>query len=570
MAASLTLLLTLGLASASSLTWTPCGDGLDCATLTVPLEYGASSSGAKSGEAQIALARYNATSPSSERLGSMLVNPGGPGGAGATFVKAGAGAAISAITDGRYDIIGWDPRGVGQSTPKLQCFPNAGDEMYAYDVFPSGPDSWAGVFQDPEYDEKVRQEFEEFDVAAALLAESCVEQDSPALFTSSAAYVARDMAAIVDAVDGKDALLNYWGFSYGTIFLAEFVQEFPGRIGRVVADGVVDPEANALTYASQLANDQVSVRDALDDFFSMCEQAGKDCPLSEPPAGVVASMATRFDKLLSSLYTEAVIAYDLPIDSEILIRVVWSYLRVPAFWPRLSMAINQLEAGKKPRVLISMIADQFADEPKDPQGPARGLLIEFPLTCIDNAPSSHITLEEIIQLTKSISIEQQTPLLTAGITPIAFCSHFPDRRPLLRAAGVSRMGAADAVLSEAKKTILIVNPQHDSTTPLKSARKLRSLLPNSSRLAVRGGAGHTTPVLASLSLTETVRNFFVTAELPKADETYHAIDQLIFVPGEYTDENPLAPATYNGTYTESQTKLLHANYNLTKAFLAIA
>ncbi|PBP21685.1 TAP domain protein [Diplocarpon rosae] len=580
MAGSLSLLLSLGLglASANPLYWTPCGTNLECTDFYVPLEYGDLPDSARREEARISLTRYNATVPSSERLGSLLVNPGGPGASGVKFVQLGAGAAISAMTDGRYDIIGWDPRGVATSSPLLNCFENAGMEMQFYHLFLSSPNILPRMIGDPEHEFQVLREFERFDTDMAIVAAKCVQQNSKALYTSSAAYVARDMAAIVDAVDGKDALLNYWGFSYGSIFLAEFVQAFPERVGRVVVDGIVDPEANALTAASQLANDQLSVRDALDDFISMCEKAGQDCPLSVAPKGVSASLTQRLDDLFEKLYLKPVKEFEFEfsgvenvepsseVGADILRYALWYYLRVPASWARLANAIADLEKGDA-RPIIDAVGDLVRDIPRVPNTPTAGKISELPLTCIDNAPSGSIKLDQVIELTRTLSNEQKTPLLLSGLKPICFCRHFPDKRPLLPAAGVSRMSAADSTLATAKKTILIINPEHDSTTPLQSARKLRSLLPNSSRLAIRRGPGHTTPTLASLSLSETVRAFFLKGELPEHDEEFHAVDQDVFPAG--SGQAAVAAATFLGNHDELQTKLLQANYDLVIAFMAV-
>lgn len=125
----------------TALTWTSCGTNLDCSTLEVALEYGDTTSTDK---ASIALIRYNSTAET--RLGSLLVNPGGPGASGVDFVAAGAGEAVSVLSGGLYDVIGWDPRGVGQTTPLLECFPNASAEYEFASAFPSAPDLFLGTF----------------------------------------------------------------------------------------------------------------------------------------------------------------------------------------------------------------------------------------------------------------------------------------------------------------------------------------------------------------------------------------------------------------------------------------
>ncbi|KAG4443498.1 hypothetical protein IFR05_001068 [Cadophora sp. M221] len=560
-----TLLFSSVVLGAAPLTWSPCGTNLDCSTLSVPLEYASSSK--STANASIALVRYNATVSSYQRLGSLLVNPGGPGASGLSFVQAGAGAGISTITGGFYDIIGWDPRGVGQSTPLLQCFPTAEEEYKFSEALPGSPNLWLGMFSNSSYDAQVTTEIADFDTAVAKLAEACVDQNSEALYTSSAAYVARDMAAIVDAVDGVDAKLNYWGFSYGTIFLAEFIQAFPTRVGRVVADGVVDPQANALTYKSQLPNDQVSVRDALNDFVSFCEEAGSNCPLSIPPTGITSSLSKRMDDLFEKLFLDPIDYFGTPISLDSFNVFLWSFIRVPVTWSLVANIIKGLEV-RNATLLVNLVSSQAASEPTDPTAPGVGTQSEFPLTCMDNAASSSVTLHDVIDLTKSISIEENTPFLSAGLTPISFCRNFPDTRPLLPVAGISSMSDADYALSASNTTILIVNPANDPTTPLISAKKLRSLLPNSSKLAVRGGPGHTSVSLASLSLSQAVHDFFVSGAVP-VDEVYHDADQNLFPAG--SGGSIVAAASFNGTsYTKGETGFLEATYGVLLAFLAIA
>ncbi|CZS91902.1 related to hydrolases or acyltransferases (alpha/beta hydrolase superfamily) [Rhynchosporium agropyri] len=559
----LRLLFSSCVVAAEALVWSSCGTNLACTTLTVPLEYAVSTN---HGQASIALVRYKAKVSSSQRLGSLLVNPGGPGASGVSFVQNGAGSAISTLTGGLYDIIGWDPRGVGQTRPLLECFPNASAEYKFSEALPGGPNLWLGMFSNSSYDAEVTKRISDFDTSIAGLSHACAAQKSAALYTSSAAYVARDMATIVTALDGKDAKLNYWGFSYGTIYLAEFIQAFPTRVGRVVADGVFDPEANALTYTSQLPNDQISARDAINDLISFCEAAGSNCPLSTPPKGVAATLTKRIDNLFESLFLNPIDYFGTPISLDSFNTFLSSLIIIPATWSLVANIIKGLEL-RDATLLVNLVSSQTASAPTDPSAPGVGTQSQSPLMCIDNAPSSSITLQTLVKLTKRISIAENTPFLSAGLKPISFCRNFPDTRPLLKNAGVSLMSATDAILQASNTTVLIVNPKHDPSTPLISAKKLRCLLPNSSKIAIRGGSGHTTISLASLSMSQTIHDFFVSGALP-IDGEYHNVDQNVFPAGSGKDL--VAAPAFNGTYTEAQTKILQATYSVLAAFISLA
>jgi len=424
------------------------------------------------------------------------------------------------------------------------------------------------MFSNSSYDSQVRNSISDFDSAVAELSKACVLENSPALYTSSAAYVARDMAAIVDALDGKEAKLNYWGFSYGTIYLAEFIQAFPTRVGRIVADGVVDPQANALTYKSQLPKDQASVRAAINDFVAFCEAGGtRNCPLSEPPAGVASTLTKRIDNIFKDLFLHPINTGGILISLDTFNVFLSSFLRLPVTWARVAKIVQGLEV-RNATILINFLLSQGESKPSDPSTPGVGTLSEFPLACMDNAPSSSITLSDVINLTKSISISEDTPLLSAGLTPISFCRNFPNKRPKVANAGVSLMSRVDAALSAQNTTILIVNPANDPTTPLISARELRKQLPKSSKLAIRGGPGHTTVSMASLSLARTISDFLVWGKVP-IDGVYHHTDQEIFPAG--SGNGLLTSPSFNGTtYTKEEEALLNATFDILIAFLALA
>jgi pimeloyl-ACP methyl ester carboxylesterase len=503
----------------ASLQWSLCTGyiNFDCAALEVPLEYANPTNGAI---AQIPLVRFNATLPEAQRKGSLLTNPGGPGASGVSFVLNGAGQGISNITGGFYDIIGWDPRGIGKAQPVLQCFATAGEEYNASSGLPAAAEVAFGQFRNVSYFSQYTTAIEQFDSIVAELAHSCATLNSSALYTSSAAYVVRDMAAIVDALDGTGSPLNYWGFSYGTIFGAEFIQTYPDRVGKIIFDGVFDAAANKDTYVAQLPNDQLSVREVIDDLVSFCEQAGADgCALATPPSNVTADLATRLANLQESLYENPVaISEDFSITVGIFSSFMWSFSRVPTAWSLVASVVSALENGD-PTPLVNVLSSTTPSTPADPNAPATGSLAEWPLQCVDNEPSSGITLNEVATEVLNTSLLENTPWLNADITPLSFCRSFPDTRPQLSNIGASKLAEINTILSQRNTPVLIANGEHDPVTPLTSAQRLHSQLSSSSQLITRHGPGHTTISLCSLGLKPLARTLSMARFLPAKSMT---------------------------------------------------
>ncbi|KAB8068605.1 alpha/beta hydrolase fold-domain-containing protein [Aspergillus leporis] len=555
----------------ASLQWSPCtsNPALDCATLEVPLEYADPESRAL---ASIPLARFKATVPASQRKGSLLTNPGGPGAPGTSFVLNGAGEGISNITSGFYDIVGWDPRGVGSAQPLLQCFATAGEEYDASGSLPAAAEVEYSQFRNQSYMPSYNKGLQDFDTAVGKVANACSEYNSPALYTSSTAYVVRDMAAIVDALEGtNNATLNYWGFSYGTVFGTEFIQTYPERVGRVVLDGVFDAAANAEPYTSQLPNDQLSLRDALDDLISFCEQAGANgCALSNAPGNVTGDLTTRLANLQASLYDKPIALSDgsFSVTTGAFSAYMSSFLRLPTTWPLVVSAVSALEKGDA-TPMATILTNTAGSAPANTSAPDTASLAGWPLQCVDNAPSSSITLAEIASLVLNISLTQKTPWLDADLTPLSFCRQFPDRRPKLPNLGASKLTniEADSALMRRNAKVLIVNPLHDPVTPLTSAQRLHGWLPTSSQLVTRRGPGHTTISLASLGLVETIRGYLLDGDLPAAEEV-HDLSQVVF--SSEIKADTLAPAAvFNGTYSEAERVLLGSTYRILLAFLAL-
>ncbi|KJY38530.1 alpha/beta fold hydrolase, partial [Streptomyces katrae] len=200
---------------AQKLSWRDCGvQGFQCSTMKAPLDYANPGSGQ---DVDIAVARRTATGPG-KKLGSLVVNPGGPGGSGIGYLQAYAGIGYPAAVRARYDMVSFDPRGVARSSP-VECL--TGPAMDRFTQVDQTPDDQA---------ERARlvAAFKEF-------AAGCEQRSARILPHVSTVDAARDMD-LLRAVLG-DEKLNYVGASYGTFLGATYADLFPGRVGRMVLDG---------------------------------------------------------------------------------------------------------------------------------------------------------------------------------------------------------------------------------------------------------------------------------------------------------------------------------------------
>ena len=235
------------------LDWEPCDKQLQCAKVLVPLDYGAPDGTAIT----LALTRKPATGKA--RRGSLFLNPGGPGGSGIDFVSS---FRRQGLED--YDLVGWDPRGVGQSTP-VQC---GGADFEQLTSMDNSPDS---TVEETALLEADRQ-----------LGLQCLQESGPLLEHISTVETARDLDLLRGLVE--DDKLNFFGASYGTRIGATYAQLFPGRVGRLVLDGAVN-----ITDDDSVSQAQGFER-ALRAFADWC--AGRQCALGSTQAGVLKTIST--------------------------------------------------------------------------------------------------------------------------------------------------------------------------------------------------------------------------------------------------------------------------------------
>jgi pimeloyl-ACP methyl ester carboxylesterase len=247
------------------ITWTACGSGFQCGTLKVPLDYSRPSART----INIAVIRKPATDPT-VRIGSVLVNPGGPGESGIEFLK----SDVSSFTklNHRFDLITWDPRGVAQSTP-VTCVDGAQEDNYL---------SIDTVLDDPQEKQALIQADKDF-------AAGCQSRSGDLLPFMDSASTARDMDEIRAAVG--DAKLTYLGFSYGTYYGQWYAHLFPTHVRALSLDGVVDPTVSA---NDSLLGQVVGFEQNLEAFLADCK-ARTTCAYGrtgDPGAKINAAMAT--------------------------------------------------------------------------------------------------------------------------------------------------------------------------------------------------------------------------------------------------------------------------------------
>ena len=258
--------------------WQPCGPdrpGLECATATVPLDYDEPANGTT----EIALARFPAAN-TARRIGSVFVNPGGPGASGVALVLDGFGEYLGTALRGRFDVVGFDPRGVASSDP-LHCFDS---EEQLVEYFADLP-----VFP---YLEDQYQPF--FDTLAALGPE-CLDDGQEIAAHMGTADVARDLDVLRRAVG--DRALTYLGFSYGSFLGNTYANLFPRKVRALAIDGVLDPKL--WVSGRQIESDRVATQEEFEEFLRLCDKARRDCAFWTP-----AGATKRWNRLARTLQRE--------------------------------------------------------------------------------------------------------------------------------------------------------------------------------------------------------------------------------------------------------------------------
>jgi pimeloyl-ACP methyl ester carboxylesterase len=450
-------------ATTSGIHWEKCG-GVQCATLAVPLALNDPSKGT----INLALARHRATG---KRIGTLLTNPGGPG-AAALWIAQNAAQEFPKQLLQHFDIVAWDPRGVGKSTA-VHC----DSELDWFWDIDRSPDTSAELAQNVSVSKR--------------LAHDCETTDARILPYLSSGNTVLDMERIREALG--EAQISYLGFSYGTYLGALYANEFPTRVRAMVLDGAVDPTLSPDAAGEQQA---VGFEQSLDAFLADCS-AKTSCAFH---AG--GHSAPAYDQLIAQIDAEP-LAATVSGESRTLgpgeadLGVGEALYGGRQAWPRLAKALAHAAQGDGSDLL--QLSDEYTMREKG--GTYTNETAAFyAIGCLD-APSvpSLLDVEKEAARTSKVAPRLGASTVWLGLP----CTYWP----------VKPDGSTEPIHAKGAPPILVLGTTHDPATPFAWARSLAAQL-DSGHLVALNDEGHTAYGRGSSCIDDIVHAYLLNLTVP--------------------------------------------------------
>jgi pimeloyl-ACP methyl ester carboxylesterase len=442
----------------STLAWSACDSGFECATLRVPLDYARPTGPTLS----LAIARHRAAKPA-ERIGSLLMNPGGPGGSAIDLIE--HDPLSGELTD-RFDIVGFDPRGVGRSSP-LNCHSHL-QEMYDADSTIETPADRSHYL-----------------AVSRAFVDECRRKYATVLPYLGTRNVARDMDQVRQALGDKQ--LTYVGYSYGTSIGEQYANLFPTHIRAMVLDGVVNSELTGLQAAGQQAD---GFERELDAFLNDCASRSS-CQLTGTPSKVL-------DQVIASAERRPIPAPDAdrPASSGLVELALSQGLYAKALWPQLASAIADAHRGDGSGIVD--LANDYLQ--RRPDGSYPNLFeVYFAVNCLDSSwPRAAGTI-----LAAAKAVGKRDPRLGEGlVNDYVRCALWPARPQPLPRLNAPR-----------SPPILVISTTGDPATPYASGVAVAARLPKGV-LLTNVGDGHTAFGQGKPCVDDAVMRYLLTLEPP--------------------------------------------------------
>lgn len=459
------------------------GPAFDCAVFAVPLDH----DDPEGASVALRLVRLPASDPA-RKQGSIFFNPGGPGGSGVDFVVGVGPFLYSDEVRAHFDLIGFDPRGIGRSEPLL-CFESLAEAARVVPPF---------AFPVTRAEEELVERLD------TQLARACEARGGPILDHMATADVARDLDLMRAAVG--DARLNYVGYSYGSFLGVTYANLFPGRVGALVVDGVLDPIAWTRGRGLQALTQPVSTRlrsDAgaqatLEEFFRLCDAAGPSGCAFAPDA------AARYAALTERLRAAPIVFRDPATGQLVLVRypdligTTLGAMYDSAGWPGFAEYLAALEAAADPSTAEASSSASLAIYPNFVEG--------FPgVLCSDGVNPNDHRYWARAGAQADAEFGYFGRLWTWVSSP---CATWPGRDSDKHVGVFTR----DTV-----NPVLVVGTRFDPATRYEGAVTVADLLPNSTLLTVEGW-GHTSLFLSACA-DEAVSQYLLTGDPPSPGTT---------------------------------------------------
>lgn len=450
------------------LEWTECeeDDDLECAMLEVPVDY----TDPAGDNVRIALLKVPATRPD-ERIGSLVVNPGGPGAPGTSYAAA-AGSVFRPALYQRYDIVGFDPRGTGSSDP-VDCLSD--EEMDAFLSADPAPDS-------PEEVSAIRGDLTAF-------FQGCLDRSDDLVEHVTTVETARDMDVLRAALG--ESTLTYLGASYGTKLGATYAELFPDKVGRLVLDGAVDV---SLPSRDLTLGQAEGFQRALDAYVEDCVADG-DCVLGDS----LEEGRQRIADFLDEVDASPLPAGDRELTVGNAFYGIITPLYVSDYWFLLTQALEDAFGGDGTALLL--LADLYAS--RNPDGTYEDNSTEaiYAINCLDDPATA--SLEEIQDAMPEFMAASPT-LGEVFAWSLVGCVGDPRRAveelPTIRAEGAA--------------PILVVGTTRDPATPYEWAEALADQLA-SGVLLTRDGDGHTAYNSGNECIDSTIEDYLLEGTVPE-------------------------------------------------------
>ncbi len=435
--------------------WRNCGDA-DCTTFEVPLDY----QDPQGDRVELSMTKVRARG---ESIGSLFVNPGGPGGSAFEYAKAADFIVTDQIRES-FDVVGVDPRGVGQSDT-IRCLTD--EQIDALISADGSPDT----------------ELEESRLIldSGFIGQACKNSNDPLIAHMSTVEVAKDMD-IARALVG-DPVMNLLGKSYGTAIGTTYIELFPDRVGRMVLDGVLPTYLNQLEVTKAQAEEfEVLLR----YFVSDCLEQS-DCPLT----GSVDQGVQQIRQFLLDLDSDPLVGENQRELTESLATfAIVSYLYFPEYdFPDLRAALNAAMTQRDPNKLLTLL-DQRISRAPDGRYTDNSSDAFYAVSCIDFPVTQSI--DQVREFANQLAISAPTFGESLGWGVLA-CKDWPYKAQ-----------QAIKITPNASAPVMLVSAENDPATPVQWAQEVATKLGNAELVLWEGGYNHTAYLEGSQCVTDRV------------------------------------------------------------------